>query len=376
MGAWFMHFDPYGRGMDPEVMMLYRLLHCNMSCLMIPFQELMRALTQSLRLTDSSAASVRSSLYELWPLFDTDRSGRITLNEFVVRGGLGETIVAQVQHLSRPTDPFEAQIASVLAILPGTPRQAALDALKKTNGDVSAAVDLLMRPPAALPAPAAQPAAGPQQFSCGSCRTLFQINLAQIPAGIPTVQANCPTCGRSNQISVPPRPAAVSSLPAAVGAPHSVFVHGAPGGPAPAGSVGYRPSAGLMCTRAPPRSYLGGARGEKKALLIGINYVGQRAQLRGCANDVANVYRLLTVTYGWSAQSMRILTDDVSTDRQSYACSCGSPTRANILDALRWLTASVKPGDSLFFLYSGHGAQQEDPNGYEEDGMNETILPG
>merc|ERR1712187_706328 len=35
----------------------------------------------------------------------------------------------------------------------------------------------------------------------------------------------------------------------------------------------------------------------------------------------------------------------------------------------------AQPGDVLFFHYSGHGAQQEDPHGYEEDGMNETILP-
>ena len=32
-------------------------------------------------------------------------------------------------------------------------------------------------------------------------------------------------------------------------------------------------------------------------------------------------------------------------------------------------------GDVLFLLFSGHGAQKPDPNGYEEDGMNECILP-
>jgi metacaspase-1 len=29
----------------------------------------------------------------------------------------------------------------------------------------------------------------------------------------------------------------------------------------------------------------------------------------------------------------------------------------------------------LVFHFSGHGAQKPDPNGYEEDGMNECILP-
>ena len=34
------------------------------------------------------------------------------------------------------------------------------------------------------------------------------------------------------------------------------------------------------------------------------------------------------------------------------------------------------PGDALFFHFSGHGSQQPDPNGIEEDGMNEVIMPG
>ena len=42
---------------------------------------------------------------------------------------------------------------------------------------------------------------------------------------------------------------------------------------------------------------------------------------------------------------------------------------------LDWLAKDARPGDVLFFHFSGHGAQEEDPHGYEEDGMNETILP-
>jgi len=51
------------------------------------------------------------------------------------------------------------------------------------------------------------------------------------------------------------------------------------------------------------------------------------------------------------------------------------PTRGNIENGLRWLAEGAAPGDVLFFSFSGHGAQQEDPEGLEEDGMNETILP-
>jgi hypothetical protein len=51
------------------------------------------------------------------------------------------------------------------------------------------------------------------------------------------------------------------------------------------------------------------------------------------------------------------------------------PTRANITKNLCWLAQDARPGDALFLSFAGHGAQQEDPHGYEEDGMNETILP-
>lgn len=51
------------------------------------------------------------------------------------------------------------------------------------------------------------------------------------------------------------------------------------------------------------------------------------------------------------------------------------PTRANIIRELEWLMYLAQSGDSLFFLFSGHGGQQEDQNGDEEDGMDETILP-
>jgi hypothetical protein len=76
---------------------------------------------------------------------------------------------------------------------------------------------------------------------------------------------------------------------------------------------------------------------------------------------------LLIQTFGWEAHSIRTLTDD----GRGHA----APTRANIQASLRWLAEGARSGDTLFFHFSGHGAQQEDPHGYEEDGMNETILP-
>lgn len=45
------------------------------------------------------------------------------------------------------------------------------------------------------------------------------------------------------------------------------------------------------------------------------------------------------------------------------------------VQAARWLTIDNRPGDSLFFHYSGHGGRQIDRSGIEEDGYDETILP-
>lgn len=108
----------------------------------------------------------------------------------------------------------------------------------------------------------------------------------------------------------------------------------------------------------------------RKSVLVGINYFGTKAELRGCINDVWNMKKLLTETFGWDASCIRILVDD----RQAPG-NYGPPTKANIISALRWLAEGVESGDVLFFHFSGHGAQSEDPNGYEEDGMNETICP-
>eukprot|EP00397_Hematodinium_sp_SG-2012_P034670 GEMP01037201.1.p1 GENE.GEMP01037201.1~~GEMP01037201.1.p1 ORF type:complete len:362 (+),score=69.00 GEMP01037201.1:75-1160(+) len=107
--------------------------------------------------------------------------------------------------------------------------------------------------------------------------------------------------------------------------------------------------------------------GRHRALMIGCNYRGSKAELRGCINDVNNLKELLTTTFGWSPSDITTMTDD----------DIGSlhPDKANVLEQARALVRGASPGDHFFFSYSGHGGQQEDPNGFEEDGMNETLLP-
>lgn len=102
--------------------------------------------------------------------------------------------------------------------------------------------------------------------------------------------------------------------------------------------------------------------GRRKALLIGINYTGTKAALKGCVNDVTNMTKLLTETYRWDRNSITTLTD-------------AQATKKNMMSAMSALVAGARPGDAFIFHFSGHGSQSEDPHGIEEDGMNETIVP-
>lgn len=107
--------------------------------------------------------------------------------------------------------------------------------------------------------------------------------------------------------------------------------------------------------------------GKRKALLIGINYKGSRAELRGCWNDVQNIKRFI-MARGYKEEDMVVLTDAASDPRSI-------PTRQNMTAAMHWLVRGAQPGDALFFQYSGHGGQAKATQGDEADGMNETILP-
>ncbi|CAK1359329.1 Metacaspase-1A [Cercospora beticola] len=108
--------------------------------------------------------------------------------------------------------------------------------------------------------------------------------------------------------------------------------------------------------------------GRRKALLIGINYFGQRGQLRGCINDVKNLSGYLNQFFNYKREDMVILTDDQQNPMSQ-------PTKQNILRAMHWLVKDARPNDSLFFHYSGHGGQTKDLDGDEDDGYDEVIYP-
>lgn len=108
--------------------------------------------------------------------------------------------------------------------------------------------------------------------------------------------------------------------------------------------------------------------GKKKALCIGINYVGQQAELRGCINDANNIKRFLVQSYGYKEEDIVMLTDDARDPRSI-------PTKDNIMRAMQWLVQGAQQNDSLFFHYSGHGGQTKDLDGDEGDGFDEVIYP-
>jgi hypothetical protein len=100
----------------------------------------------------------------------------------------------------------------------------------------------------------------------------------------------------------------------------------------------------------------------KRALMIGINYVGTPYQLNGCINDVASMSAKLRSDYGFA--NITTLTDETPV----------KPTRVNILSEFTKLLVNAQSGDLLFVLYSGHGSNVIDKNGDEADGRDEMII--
>jgi hypothetical protein len=96
----------------------------------------------------------------------------------------------------------------------------------------------------------------------------------------------------------------------------------------------------------------------KRALLVGINYVGERSPLRGCINDSHNMGSMLKEVFAF---------DEIKLILEDQATTLG------ILEGLKWLIKDAKPGDILVFHFSGHGSQL--PSFTEPDGYEEIICP-
>lgn len=105
----------------------------------------------------------------------------------------------------------------------------------------------------------------------------------------------------------------------------------------------------------------------KRAVFVGIAYKGTEQALQGCINDQERLYDFVKRLA--PDCETRVLCDD----KPESMSVDGPPTRANILDAIRWLRESGQ----LWFSYSGHGSWQADRSARsdEADNRDETIVP-
>ncbi len=99
----------------------------------------------------------------------------------------------------------------------------------------------------------------------------------------------------------------------------------------------------------------------KKALLIGINYINTPYELSGCINDTDKINTLLT-NHGFT--SINLLTD----------LTTNKPTKLNILNELKNILINSSTGDILFFYFSGHGSYTYDMSNDETDRRDEMII--
>ena len=101
----------------------------------------------------------------------------------------------------------------------------------------------------------------------------------------------------------------------------------------------------------------------RKALLIGIDAYQNVSPLIGPVNDAKAMHAFITADLGFDEGDVKLLAD-------------ADATRVNILREIEeWLIGGTRPGDEVFFYFSGHGFQQPDTNGDESDRFDETLVP-
>ena len=95
---------------------------------------------------------------------------------------------------------------------------------------------------------------------------------------------------------------------------------------------------------------------KKYAVVVGLNYPGTSAELRGCVNDAVDWTTLLHAEH---YEVVALLND--------------AGTKEAILDQLREFTERLDWGDQLTFTFSGHGTWLPDTSGDEPDARDEAL---
>ncbi|ETW77695.1 hypothetical protein HETIRDRAFT_445962 [Heterobasidion irregulare TC 32-1] len=111
-------------------------------------------------------------------------------------------------------------------------------------------------------------------------------------------------------------------------------------------------------------------RGRRRALLIGIRYEQdeQWDTLDKTHEDVDTFRRLLLDVYGYRAEDMIVMKDDVKASSELV------PTQVNIRRKLRWLVSGARSDDRFILLFAGHSTQQDARDDLEEDGQDEVMI--
>ncbi|KAI0720672.1 peptidase C14, caspase domain-containing protein [Cerioporus squamosus] len=111
----------------------------------------------------------------------------------------------------------------------------------------------------------------------------------------------------------------------------------------------------------------------KKAVLVGISYATNEnlkqydfGEQPGAHRDVARLRKLLIAQYGYRNENITVLIDDDARPEEQW------PTYENIIRAMENLVAGTKPGDHIFFSFSGHGGQVEAREDQDEE---DVLLP-
>ena len=107
----------------------------------------------------------------------------------------------------------------------------------------------------------------------------------------------------------------------------------------------------------------------KKALLVGINYIGiPSIQLNGCIHDIINMRNMLIDAYGYESSNIVMLRDDDPN-------LLNKPTVDNILRQLQLLASQSANLEEIWVHYSGHGSQLPQVGSDEISGKDQVIIP-
>lgn len=126
-----------------------------------------------------------------------------------------------------------------------------------------------------------------------------------------------------------------------------------------------------------PNRPISAAVGVRRAVVIGIDYVGTPNELHGCTTDAMAIVNFLADN---AYSDVALLLDRrVPLSEFKGLPIAGKtvqiPTRANIITAIRRMLQIAGPNDRCFLHYSGHGTSVPDTSGDETDGQDEMLVP-